>query len=191
MPDCTKEIRLAQPIDAPRLAVLATQVWTHTYAKQGINDEIALYVLNNLTPDYFLQCMQQASQQLWVAENKQHLLALALVDTESACPVSQHSHVELKTLYVQAHFSGQGLGTALLHQAERLAADRQQPLWLSVNAQNNKAMQFYHQHQYQQHGEIFFDLGQSRHKNWVMLQAQHSKSDTALNTLHNGLQELT
>lgn len=180
MLNSTTEIRLATPADAPRLALLATQVWTHTYAKQGINDEIASYVLNNLTPGYFLQCMQQASQHLLVVEHQRHLLALALVDTDSTCPVSDPSHIELKTLYVQAHFFGRGLGAALLQQAEQLAAERHQPLWLSVNAENSKAMQFYQKHQYQQHGEIFFDLGQTRHKNWVMLQAQTSVPSPAI-----------
>lgn len=172
MLNSTTQIRLATPADAPRLAVLAAQVWTHTYAKQGINDEIASYVLANLTPAYFLQCMQQASLQLLVAEQQQYLLALALVDTDSPCPTYDDSQVELKTLYVQAHFAGNGLGTALLQRAGQLAAAQGSRLWLSVNAENSKAMQFYLKHQYQQCGEIYFDLGQTRHKNWIMLQTQ-------------------
>lgn len=172
MLNSTTQIRLATPADAPRLAVLAAQVWTHTYAKQGINDEIASYVLANLTPAYFLQCMQQASLQLLVAEQQQYLLALALVDTDSPCPTYDDSQVELKTLYVHAHFAGNGLGTALLQRAGQLAAAQGSRLWLSVNAENSKAMQFYQKYQYQQCGEIYFDLGQTRHKNWIMLQTQ-------------------
>ena len=69
-----------------------------------------------------------------------------------------------------ATFAGNGLGTALLQRAGQLAAAQGSRLWLSVNAENNKAMQFYQKHQYQQCGEIFFDLGETRHKNWIMLQ---------------------
>ena len=46
-------IRHAELADAPRLAVLAAQVWMHTYATQGVSAVIADYVLAELTPQAF------------------------------------------------------------------------------------------------------------------------------------------
>jgi hypothetical protein len=43
------DIRSGRSEDANRLAVLAAQVWLHTYATGGITADIAEYVLHELT----------------------------------------------------------------------------------------------------------------------------------------------
>ena len=48
------QIRSGRPGDARRLAVLATQVWLHTYATDGVTDEISQYVLSEFTVERFL-----------------------------------------------------------------------------------------------------------------------------------------
>lgn len=48
------QIRSGRPGDARRLAVLATQVWLHTYATDGVTDEISAYVLSEFTVERFL-----------------------------------------------------------------------------------------------------------------------------------------
>ncbi|MBC3934770.1 GNAT family N-acetyltransferase [Undibacterium sp. CY7W] len=170
----TWTLRSAVPGDANRLAVLAAQVWTHTYCKQGINQDIAAYVLNSLTPAAFLVMLQQPQLRLTVAEQDGFLLAYALIDTESCASLSDAERaqptygVELATLYVQAHAAGQGIGSTLLHHAEQLAASQQARLWLKVNAQNDRAIRFYEQHAYQRLGDWYFELGEGRYLNYLM-----------------------
>lgn len=48
------QIRSGRPGDARRLAVLATQVWLHTYATDGVTDEILQHVLSEFTVERFL-----------------------------------------------------------------------------------------------------------------------------------------
>jgi hypothetical protein len=48
------DIRSGRSEDANRLAVLAAQVWLHTYATGGITADIAEYVLHELTPEKYL-----------------------------------------------------------------------------------------------------------------------------------------
>lgn len=163
-------IRIADTRDAPRLAVLATQVWLHTYATEGISPGIADYVLAELTPTNFLSKLQSASTRVLVAAQGEHLRGFAIIQHGVPAPVAScHSSVELQTLYVQAQCVGQGLGAALLHASEAWAREQANaPLWLSVYAHNPKAIGFYHRQRYTQIGTTHFALGSALHENYVL-----------------------
>ncbi len=164
-------IRPAAPEEASRLAVLATQVWLHTYATGGVSPEIAAYVLAELTPARYAESLQDPSVHVLVAAKDESLLGLAVLRHGEPCPTqSPRSTVELQTLYVQEHFIGKGLGASLLHSAETWARDRAQcPLWLTVNARNERAIDFYRRHGYARTGTAYFELGASRHENHVLV----------------------
>ena len=107
-------IRTAESEDADRLAVLATQVWLHTYATDGITTDIAEYVLRELTPEKYLSTLSDPSSQVFVAESGESLAGLAVVKFDTPCPTGNYSSAELQTLYVQEHFVGHGAGKSLL-----------------------------------------------------------------------------
>ena len=162
-------IRHAQPDDASRLAVLAAQVWMHTYATQGVSSVIADYVLAELTPQSFAAKLGNPEITILVAEHDAHLLGFAVVQSGTVCASATEATVELATLYVQAHYQGQGIGCRLLHGARALAAAHAGTgLWLTVNAQNAAAIDFYRHHDFQLVGTADFVLGGVAHQNWVM-----------------------
>lgn len=164
-------IRAATLGDAPGLAVLAAQVWLHTYATDGVSPEIAAYVLAELIPAKFAESIEKPSTQVLLAEQAGNLVGLAVVERDIPCPAEAgDSMVELKTLYVQAHFLGQGVGAALLRTAEAWGREQgQQRLWLTVNAQNRRAIGFYQHQGYTQVGTTYFELGTARHENHVLV----------------------
>lgn len=163
-------LRAGEPGDATRLAVLASQVWLHTYAWNGVNEDIASYVLNQLTPEKYGARLQEPSTRVIVAENGDSLVGFAVVKAGEACPARQGLTVELQTLYVQAHFLGQGLGRALLQAAQADARERcGQAPWLTVNAQNARAIAFYAGQDYTRIGTTWFELGEGRHENHVLV----------------------
>ena len=100
-------VRLGVAEDAGRLAVLATQVWLHTYATDGISPEIAAYVLAHLTPAQYAQLLRDASTHVLVALHVHHVVGLAVVRFDTPCPDHPDLAVELQTLYVQEHFQQQ------------------------------------------------------------------------------------
>ena len=164
------DVRLSQPEDAPRLAVLAAQVWLHTYAKEGVSSVIADYVLAELTPRAFAAKFGNAAITILVAERDAHFLGLAVVQSGTVCASAPAATVELATLYVQAHCKGQGIGSRLLKDAQALAvAQAGSRLWLTVNAQNAAAIDFYTRHNFQQVGTAHFVLGGVAHENLVLL----------------------
>lgn len=162
-------VRLGVAEDAGRLAVLAAQVWLHTYATDGISPEIAEYVLSHITPEQYAQLLRDASTHVLVAMHAGHVVGLAVVRFDSPCPDQPDLSTELQTLYVQEHFLGQGAGSLLLAAAEALARSRANSrLWLTVNATNSRAIAFYDRKGYVKVGTAYFVLGTGRHENHVL-----------------------
>src|SRR5450830_1092606 len=111
-------LRRAHAGDASCLAVLANQVFLHTYATEGISQEIASYTLSQLTTEKYLAVINDPAAQLWVAESGANLIGFAIAKFGVPCPASSKSKVELETLYVQEHFVGRGIGKLLLQEAQ-------------------------------------------------------------------------
>jgi len=163
-------IRKARDSDAARIAVLATQVWLHTYATEGISAGIADYTRTQITPEKYQAIQNDALAHLWVAERGAHLIGFAVLKLGVPCPTSASTLAELQTLYVQAHFVGQGVGRQLLSVAEKTAFDLAgMPLWLTVNAHNSQAIGFYMRQGYTKQGTTDFVLGDQRHENLVLI----------------------
>lgn len=169
--------------DAECLSVLAMQVWLHTYATQGITQNIACYVREHLSASHYRARLAEPNCHIWVAQCGAGLAGFALLQLDSACPVGGQPSAQLQTLYVQAPFVGQGLGKALLQAAQAQAEQSMQTsgsaLWLTVNAQNANAIAFYARQGYVQVGSSDFVMGQERHLNHVLIGPAPSTSRTA------------
>lgn len=163
-------IRTARVDDAACIAVLATQVWLHTYATQGISAPISHYTRTQLVPEKYLALLNDPLARLWVAELDGYLIGFAVVKFEVPCPVLAPASAELQTLYVQEHFVGQGVGRQLLWVAEDMARTQTGlPLWLTVNVHNAHAIRFYRRHGYTVLGTSDFVMGDQRHENHVFI----------------------
>ncbi len=163
-------IRSAHAGDANRLAVLATQVWLHTYATGGITDEITEHVRSEFTPEKYLAALAEPATRVLVAEQDGSLVGLAVVKFGAPCPSGANATTELQTLYVQEHFIGRGVGRALLQAAEANAGEHAgSALWLTVNTKNARAITFYAHVGYTKVGSTYFVLGEARHENHVLI----------------------
>jgi ribosomal protein S18 acetylase RimI-like enzyme len=170
MPDAALAVRGAGPRDAPCLAVLATQVWLHTYATDGIGEDIAHHVLSELGVDKYAALLGDPRTSVLVAEIAQRLVGMAVVRAAAPCPAGAPSTMELQTLYVQAHFVGRSIGTRLLQAVEGQAqATARCAPWLTVHAHNARALAFYARHGYVRVGTDWFVLGTQRHENHVLV----------------------
>jgi diamine N-acetyltransferase len=163
-------VRSGRAEDANRLAVLAVQVWLHTYATDGINDVVAQYILSELTPERYLQSLRDSATHFLVAEHDENLIGFAVVKFDVQCPTGASSAAELQTLYVQEHYIGHGVGKSLLQAAEAKAREQSESaLWLKVNARNARAIAFYAHQGYSKVGTAYFVLGEGHHENHVLI----------------------
>lgn len=163
-------IRAAVAKDAEQIAALGMQVWLHTYATAGVSREIAHYVLEEFTAAKMALTISDMSRLMVVAETLENIVGYGIVATGNVCPSRPTMHVELATLYVQEHFKGQGIGSALLGKVETLVAQQfGTGLWLTVNASNYPAIEFYSKRQYTKVGTADFELGNKKHENHVLI----------------------
>jgi diamine N-acetyltransferase len=163
-------IRQGISADAECLAVLATQVWLHTYATDGISAVIARYVSDELSVSKFAAILTQENSTVLIAEMDAHTVGYALVNVDAPCP-SGSPTVEVASLYVQEHFARQGIGSALLRECQQIAQQRtgRADYWLMVNAENLPAIAFYAKQGLVKTGTAYFELSGGKHENHVMV----------------------
>jgi ribosomal protein S18 acetylase RimI-like enzyme len=91
------------------------------------------------------------------------------LDLNSRSPADPEAHVEIVTLYVQEHFLGRGMGSALLKHMYAHYRERGIPgVWLTVNHENTQAIGFYEQHRFERTGSTFLLLENERHENFIL-----------------------
>jgi diamine N-acetyltransferase len=176
-----RSIRRATLEDAHCLAALSIQVWLDTYAKAGIGDSVARYVLATFSPQKFIQLAADETAILLVAEETENLTGYALVRLDSPCPFQSGPDVELCTLYVQEPFTGARVGTELLAQALSVVSALTQSgrLWLSVKSDNLRARAFYERRGFAMRGTVDFVLAQTSYENCVYVSEHHDTATSA------------
>jgi len=172
-PDPEVSFRLAEAGDALCLGVLGTQVFLDTYATHGIRPTLAREVLLQFSAEALALRLQQPQARVVVAEREGHLIGyaqLTLGATQSL--VREAAAAELDKLYVQRPFLGQGIGAALLHRAERLAAEQGvRVLWLTAWVHNERALGFYARQGYEELGITHYVFENECHENRVFAKA--------------------
>lgn len=137
-------LRPATPADALCLSVLATQVFLDTYASDGIDTDLANEARSVYAESVFSARLARPGVRLLVAERRGRLIAFADLALDTACPAAGIEGLEVFRLYVQAPFHGQGIGRALMAQAEQQARLLgRASVWLTAWSGNHKALAFY------------------------------------------------
>lgn len=160
--------------DAVRLAALSIEVWLNTYAKSGISNIFADYVLQRFTSENFQSIIADAERQVILCEEDDRLLGYIALDYKPTLPDSlttRTGSAEITTLYVRSRHAGRGIGKALMQQARNAASARNLGhIWLSVLHDNQRALNFYQQQGMERQGSVWFELSGERHENFVLIQ---------------------
>ena len=168
-PDGAYSLRAAVEGDALCIGVLGLQVFLDTYATDGIRPAIAREVLAQFDTDVVRTLLAAPATRCIVAERRGHLIGFAQWTLGVADPnVASDRPSKLDRLYVQEPFVGGGVGTALLQQAEVVAADEgSDTLWLTTWVGNARALAFYPKRGYVDVGTTFYVFENDRHENRV------------------------
>jgi diamine N-acetyltransferase len=164
-------LRHATAHDALCLGVLGLQVYLDTYATGGIRPTLAREVLAQFSTAALRDVLARPHGRLWVAEQDGHLVGFAQVGLGVAQGLVQAAQpAELERLYVQEPFTRQGLGSALIRQAEaEAAAAGADVLWLSPWVHNQRALAFYDHHGYVDVGATWYRFEHEAHENRVLV----------------------
>ena len=132
------KVRAAEIRDCNRLTALSLQVWLDTYAMDGINDEIAAYVLSLFTPKKFETILTDDTYRALVYTENGCLRGYVLINLNSRFK-GEKNGFEIDKLYVQEPFQGRGIGRALLEAVKKRFGS---PFWLYTWVRN-RSIGFY------------------------------------------------
>jgi ribosomal protein S18 acetylase RimI-like enzyme len=162
-------VRTAKYEDRMNIAALMIQVWLHTYATDGLRNSISRYVLTEFTPERIGQSISNDDRLYLVAEINDHIVGVAVLDRHRVCPATNLAMPELQKLYVLEHFTKRGIGSLLLESAKKRCRELALPtMWLTVQPQNARAVDFYKKKNFYHVGTTDFVLENELHENYVL-----------------------
>jgi ribosomal protein S18 acetylase RimI-like enzyme len=162
-------IRKAEERDASSLAAVSIEVWLNTYLREGVSSFFADYVLSEFTAQKFRDSVGDPSQAIWVSENRIGIDGFVTVCSTATPPLANCSSLEIATLYVQPRHHSSGRGAALLQRAlDHCRSIGGERVWLKVNAENSRAIDFYIRHGFNNIGSTHFVIADRAYENFVM-----------------------
>jgi len=162
-------IRRAEERDASSLAAVSVEVWLNTYLREGVSSFFADYVLSEFTAQTFRDLMSDPNTAIWVSDNRMGIDGFVAVCSMAKVPPPECSLFEITTLYVQPRHQASGRGVALLqHALDHCRKTGGESVWLKVNAENSRAIDFYLRHGFSKIGSTDFVIGSRAYENFVM-----------------------
>jgi len=164
-------IRQATMADSKNLTILKQQVWVATYAVEGIRQEFSDYLLQEFTLEKTEKSIQNSLKITLLAETHCHLIGCVEISLDTQCQVpSIAGQPEISILYVLEAFIGKGTGKLLLNEAfKTIKKLKFNSTWLTVYFKNTRALSFYLKNGFTQTGTTFFELGENKYENKIML----------------------
>lgn len=167
-------IRIATADDAPALAELAAITFPLACPPGTTDQDVADFVLNNLTVEHFLTYLADPDRMIFVAEQDGVLVGYTMLvagepgDAEAAAAISLRPTIELSKCYTHPDHHGSGIAADLMQAGIVASKDRGAVgMWLGVNQHNARANRFYEKNGFVQVGTKHFTVGDQVHDDYV------------------------
>jgi ribosomal protein S18 acetylase RimI-like enzyme len=164
-------VRDAEPADAAALAELAERTFRDAFAAQNDPTDMDLHCATSFGPDIQAAEIADPALRTLVVEEGGALIAFAQVHLRAPVPPSVRfpSAVELRRIYVDARWHGQGVAPQLMARVEEIArASGAAALWLGVWEHNPRAIRFYQRCGFTAVGDHTFVVGSDPQRDLVM-----------------------
>ncbi|WP_291844179.1 N-acetyltransferase [Bradyrhizobium sp.] len=163
-------IRKAEEGDAAGLVAVSIEVWLNTYVREGVSPVFADYVLSEFTAQKFRSAIGDPDWAIFVSQNRVGIDGFVTVCSTSTPKLAGCSPLEITTLYVQPRHQSSGRGAALLRRAldHCRTGTGAGSAWLTVEAANSRAIDFYLRHGFRKIGTTPFVIADQAYENFVM-----------------------
>ena len=156
--------------DVDILRSLLAKTFSDTFASMNTRENMELYLNQAFARERILEELRNQDSAFYLlyrdgAPAGCLKLNEAAAQTETGDP---HS-LEIERIYVAKEFQGTGLGSRLMKEAVRLAAEQKKEyIWLGVWEKNERALRFYERKGFYRTGSHTFTVGNDEQTDYIM-----------------------
>jgi len=165
-------LRPAIVSDVEAISSLIGRVWSKNFAYSVTPDDLVDFLQTKLHPESIAKEIADTENVRFITalnDLKEVIGVVQLVRRTTKPFLTSPRPVEIKRLYVDDTYHGKGLAKGLVGAAEDWASEEGYGgVWLGVWEGNERAIAFYKKMGLETKGELFFYVGQSERRDWVM-----------------------
>lgn len=169
------QIRVAEPADAERLALLGAATFLESYAELLPVEDILGHVATQHAPSVYARWLEDARCAVWIAEHLPNAAPVGyLVATPPDLPLPDLTAAdwEIRRIYLLHRFQGSGLGRRLMEEVMETARIRAlRRVLLGVYSLNQAALDFYARLGFTQAGTRAFRVGVHDYHDYILQRA--------------------
>lgn len=156
--------------DLAKIQRIGEETFRETFASENTEEDMLQYVKTNFREEVLRQELENPASVYYLAEKEGVPVAYLKVNFEEAQTEEGHPRsLEIQRIYVLRAHKGEGLGRALIKEAEALARGKAFAyLWLGVWEHNHPAIQFYEKLGFRIFDSHIFMLGDDPQKDYLM-----------------------
>jgi len=172
------KIRLANATDAAELAILGARTFRQSFAYYEANnikreytpEDLAVYLDTAFSEQKLVQELSDQSVTYFIVEVEQQAVGYAKLSTaQTQKYLPNENAIELERIYVDDSYTGQEVGTKLMHHVIEYAKTLgYATLWLGVWEHNVRALAFYKIEGFVEFSFHYFAVGQSQVKDLLL-----------------------
>lgn len=164
-------VRKATSEDYLILANLGSKTFYDTWRPVNTEDDMQLYIKNSFDPAKIKTDIENESVNtfLLVFDGENAVGYVKLRCDRTYKEFDNQSAIEIERIYVLKECQGKKFGKALMDESLRIASDKNYKwIWLGVNVDNVKAINFYRKYDFTVFGEKSFQLGDAVDTDYLM-----------------------
>ena len=181
----TINVRTATTTDAAELSAFGGETFALTFGHLYPAEVTAKFLETDYTEDIYRGWIQDTKYGVWVAtaanndsanrELKETIIGYCVCGS-SSLPRTEGSSGEVKKLYVDKSYFGNGLANKLFETGVSWLRESYSgyPIYISVYSENYRAIKFYNRYNFAQHDEYVYVVGECRDREFILREIDSS-----------------
>ena len=165
------EIRTALPSDSVLLSDIGGKTFYETWRPVNTEEDMQTYIKKSFDPKMIKAEIESKTINTFLSAfiERQLIGYVKLRRDRTQENFNNESAIEIERIYVLKEFQDQKAGKALMDRCLEIAMDEKFSwIWLGVNVDNHKAINFYKRYGFTVFGEKSFQLGEAVDKDFLM-----------------------
>jgi diamine N-acetyltransferase len=163
----------ATPEDYLEVAEIGKFTFYETWRSVNSEEDMQLYMAEAFNPEKTKKDLAESFNTFFLAYYNDELIGYAKLRTDRTYPeFNKEPAIEMERIYINSKYQGLKAGRALMDKCIELARQKNfKWLWLGVNQENFKAIDFYKKYGFTIFGTKSFQLGNAQDEDYLMKMA--------------------